>query len=402
VTSARRCASGTHKGIFDTPKDLGQATVKQPASIGGATKVCEHWRWTETILKVLPMSTTNFYVDMAAAGGPAPFASAQVIKPLNKPLGTENASYVGYAPTDVSDYFDIDPDSVAKCQKSDKCQDNDALRQLNPNVAALLRHAPTAYDKAKALASSAAARSPSPPAPNVTFATDYTSHEDGVLLIAQGATTGPTGDPCCAANAPNPQCQVQLQHYAGQRFFDLTNQRSRFEDVVGNQVVVDDYSKHMSMVINSTNGVDTCQEFCPIDPDDKLTAFDPFDPFDTVHDLGKTTYEGVPAEHYRWSDMILKIIKMQTSDFYADLSNPKAATPLFVTTAITPFGTAKIGTQNHTWSNFTHAPPPAAKFVIAGVDVCPQSNQCGQQAKQTHRLHVRQLHTFARYHAEAI
>lgn len=102
------------KGFFDKPKDLGQATVKQPTSIGGASKECEHWRWTETILRVIPMSTTNFYVDMNAAGGPAPFFSSQVVKPFNKPIGVENASFVGYKEMDVSDYFDIDPDSVGE------------------------------------------------------------------------------------------------------------------------------------------------------------------------------------------------------------------------------------------------------------------------------------------------
>ena len=35
-----------HKGIFDTPRDKGQATVTQPALAGGATKECEHWSWT--------------------------------------------------------------------------------------------------------------------------------------------------------------------------------------------------------------------------------------------------------------------------------------------------------------------------------------------------------------------
>lgn len=398
------------KGYFDKPKDKGKASITQPKSIGGITKECEHWKWTETIFRVIPMQETDFYVDNGAAAGPAPFFTSTTIKPFNKPIGVENASFVGYKAMDVSDYFDIDPDSVKNCQMSSQCQQNNAaeLRNISLTAAAAFRFAPSMYEKAKTLANavleahSLTAAAPSPPAPNVSFGTDWTAHENGLLMIAQGASFGAGGDPCCAENSPNPQCQVQLQHFEGQRYYDLTNQRSRFEDSVIMQVTVDDYTSLKSMLINTTNGVDTCQEYCPIDPDDKLEAFDPFDPFDTVKDLGKTTFEGKAAEHYQWSDKIFKIIKMQTTDFYADISNPKAAVPLFSTTVLTPFGQAPMGRQNETWTNFTHAAPPAAKFKIAGVATCPQSGQCGQQSKQTHRLHMRQFHTFARHHVDGL
>lgn len=69
-----------NKGYFDKPKDEGTATVTQPKAIGGATKTCENWQWTETILGFIPMQKTNFYVDMSA-NPPAPFFSASTIKP---------------------------------------------------------------------------------------------------------------------------------------------------------------------------------------------------------------------------------------------------------------------------------------------------------------------------------
>ena len=154
------------KGFFDKPKDLGQATITQPKSIGGASKTCEHWRWTETLLRIVPMSTTNFYVDNSVQP-PEPFFSSQVIKPFNKPLGMENSSFIGYKAMDVSDSFDLDPDSVANCQKSDQCQDNQQLNELSPTMAALIRTAPTAYDRAKILSAAVqATRSHAdPPAP---------------------------------------------------------------------------------------------------------------------------------------------------------------------------------------------------------------------------------------------
>ena len=151
-------------------------------------------------------------------------------------------------------------------------------------------------------------------------------------------------------------------------------------------------------VINVTNGVETCQEYCPIDPDDTLSRFDPFDPFDKTKDMGATTFEGKAVEHYRWSDMILKIIKMSQTDFYADISNPKAAIPVFSMELLEPLGQQPpIGTTNQTWSSFTAGAPDPKKFNIAGAATCPRSGNCGQSEMQGHRAALRQLHTFARY-----
>ena len=41
------------------------------------------------------------------------------------------------------------------------------------------------------------------------------------------------------------------------------------------QTVVDDYTAHKSMLINITNGVETCDNYCPIDPDETLEKLDP-------------------------------------------------------------------------------------------------------------------------------
>ena len=70
-----------------------------------------------------------------------------------------------------------------------------------------------------------------------------------------------------------------------------------------------------------------------------------------MSDLGKTTFEGKLVEHYRWSDVILKFIKMQTTDFYAEFTGPTAV-PVAARTVLTPFGMAQIGSQNQTWTNW--------------------------------------------------
>ena len=70
-----------------------------------------------------------------------------------------------------------------------------------------------------------------------------------------------------------------------------------------------------------------------------------------VSDLGQTAFDGQLVEHYRWSDVILKIIKMQTTDFYASFTGA-TATPVAALTQLTPFGLKPIGVQNQTWTNW--------------------------------------------------
>jgi hypothetical protein len=202
------------------------------------------------------------------------------------------------------------------------------------------------------------------------------------------------------SNSPAPQCQVQLQHQAGMRYLDVTNQRTRFEDAVADQIIVDDYTalKSMEVKLNTTTGKETCVEYCPIDPDDHLEPLDPFDPFDKTTDLGKTTFEGKSVEHYSWSDVILKIIKMSSTDFYADISNPKAAVPVYLHQDLTPFGRKPpIGGLNQSWTGFKPGTPDKKKFDIAGVATCKQASNCQSSSKQAHRFALRQMHTAARY-----
>jgi hypothetical protein len=172
---------------------------------------------------------------------------------------------------------------------------------------------------------------------------------------------------------------------------------------VAGEVQVDFYGDvHKSVLVNVSGGVEACQEYCPIDPDDHMSGFSPFDPLDDVTDVGPTTYAGKAVEHYRWSDVIFKIIKMQTTNFYADIATPKSAVPYFAETSLTPFGQAPIGSQNQTWTNWMPSTPPATKFNIQGVDTCPRSNNCGSATRQLRRLQARQHHTFYRYHLVAV
>jgi hypothetical protein len=133
--------------------------------------------------------------------------------------------------------------------------------------------------------------------------------------------------------------------------------------------------------------------YCPLDDD-----LDPFgvDPDAKDKGPGVCPITGKSGEHYHWADVILKIIEMDHTEFYADITGPTAV-PISQSQHLTPFGGAEIGTSNNTWANFTAGAQPAAKFDIHGVDTCPESPNCGQNSRQLRRLMNRDFHTFAKY-----
>jgi hypothetical protein len=432
--SAITIGDGIDTGL-DKPKDLGKESITQPAAIGHTTKVCEHWQWTETLLKVVKMSTSSMFVDNTGKT-PAPFFSSTSLTPFGGAMiGQENSSFIGYQPMDVSDKFDIDPASVSSCKMSSKCNPppappaaftrmsaeahreekrlHELIESLNPMYFARERlglndrektildaateeaKAHTHPERFEALAQAAAAKD-DPSEPNITFVSDFTAHESSIMLISQGGVEI-NGDPCCSADSPFPQCQIQLQHREGVRYLDVTNQRTRFDDAVSGQNIADIFGNVMkSMLINVTNGKDTCQEYCPIQSGDSLRPIDPFDPFDKIVDKGATTMGGKPVEHYFWADKILKFLTMSKTNFYADIANKKAAIPVFLSQHMTPLG-QDLGTTNQTWSNVSAGVPAAAKFAIQGIATCPMSKNCQQSEMLAHYAQSRMHHTLAHY-----
>ena len=396
--SSVRIGDGKTTG-FDKVRDMGQEIVTQTGAPAGTTKTCEKYRWTETVLKVVPMQTTNFYVDQSATP-PVPFYSNTNISPLGKHIGTENQSFIDFTPGNQDANFDIDPASIASCPESDNCEDAPPS-SLGSAASRTWRVRPSLLQEAtrRARAALAAGATPAPPMPALrdapVFDVSYTTDENTVMLINQGGHADGNGNVCCYSGAT--QCQVQSQHTQGTRYMDFPNNRSRFEDALADTVRVDDYNVMKSMIVNTTAGVDTCQEYCPLGPSDFL---DPLAVYPNATDVGPTTIMGRVAEHYHWSDTVLKVIKMSTTDFYADTSVPTAAVPIYATVAITPFGGAQIGSQNQTWQNWKSGPPDSAKFKIAGVDACPRSRQCAEPEWQAHRLASRQYRTWQSYHKD--
>ena len=364
---------------------LGKHTITQDGA-SGETKSVDLYQWTDRLV-IIPLDQTKFYVDESV--DPAvPFFSNVLLEPFGEKIGTENTSYLGFTPGPV-DQSKFNIIGIDTCEKSDNCQDDSYATPAQKLKRSFLQDAVLKVGDVAEETKDTVTLKDSP-----TFPNDWSAVETAHLVINQGGVPDAEGNICCA-HAVIGQCQVQAQYQHGNKYFDYTNKRTRFEDSVSGEIFVNDYTngKEMAVVHNETLGYDVCVEYCPLQ--DEL---DPFAIDDDAKDLGAGTdpITGKSGEHYHWADVILKVIQMSHTEFYADISGDTAA-PISMSEHLTPFGGAEIGSSNNTWGNFTAGAQPAEKFDIHGVDTCPESQQCGQSSRQARRLANRDLKTFAKY-----
>ena len=397
-------------------------TFTQPAAIGGASKTCERWRWGQFI-SVIPMALVTAYVDTTTATLPSLFGIAKRLIPIH---GWENVSFVGYQPGNVSeDHFDIDPASIAACPESAQCfaaEDEwqgllstslSAARRFPDKVSATAGSAKATAGSAKgqrpvaapANAADPAWWPPPTPPPNITFVGAYTATEVQEASSHQGALELSNGDLCCGFELDSaPHCEVQIAKTSGVRYMDVPNQRTRYEGAgtKPGSAEIADYTVHKHMFVSRLNGsgVTSCLEYCPIDPKEVLHNH-PFGYHVIIRDLGPAPWAGNPnrtVEHYQWTETMWPTpIPLSTVEFFADISNPRAAVPIRRSQAINPLGLPTLGVQNLTWTQFKPGTPDEAKFDIHGVDTCPLSTTCKSPKWQQARLALGMHHTFARY-----
>jgi hypothetical protein len=397
-------------GLFDKPKYKGNVPAVKQDGPAGQVAACDLWQWTETILGLIPVEKYDYYVNVEDPSNPLPWYQQQVIEPLGTPIGGANESFLGFTPGDQSDMFDIDPDSITKCPESKSCAGQPptpgpprASRRSTPFERMLSRNTfrpsyyATAEKQAAAAEATVAAAATPAAAPNQqlqlpTFAKDWTTDMSGLLLVAQGTVAPSPADPsgvCCDASSS--QCQVQVSASKGTTYYDVTNNRTRSDDLVAGTVTVDLYTEQKTLSVNATTGA--CISYCPL-MGEVLEGF-AIDP--SAKDIGPSTVGGVAVEGWEFSEFVFKVIKMQTTDMYVDqTTDPASAVPVFSHTVLTPLGKAPIGYSNQTWSNVKKGPPDATKFAIAGADTCPQGSpqDCGSAPLQLHRAMNRQYKTF--------
>jgi len=222
-----------------------------------------------------------------------------------------------------------------------------------------------------------------------TFPDSYQANEESNIVIAQGATYV-NGMPCCSMEA---ECKVQTEYQVGVGYRDGKHNRTRFDG--GGQSIVTDYVINKEMLIDPSNM--TCMEYCPTEFEWDSSPFWPTpDQHEPVQDLGKTTIAGKVVNHYRWFEKILRIIKMQQTDFFCTIPTSGDAIPVHEADIIEPFG-QPLANQNTTWSSFTAGDPDPNLFNVNGIKDCPMSPNCGNSFFQLRRLRDRNYAGFLYY-----
>jgi len=226
------------------------------------------------------------------------------------------------------------------------------------------------------------------PAPQPKFANDWAATEEDELMVYQGDYTV-SGNNYCCSDASN--CQIQTEYQMGTNYVDCTHNRTRFDDTVGQQTIVNDFNLQKEMLVDPTSM--TCQEYCPMEGDILTPGF--LDPNST--DEGPVVVAGKTYEKWMWQDTIFGVIVMDTNTVLVDQS-VSPAIPFNQVEVLTPFGGPPIGQESSTWTNFKPGTPAASLFAVKGVAGCQMSQNCGQSSKQLNRLRYNLKNTWTKWY----
>ena len=378
-------------------KYMGRKSVSQEGT-GAETKECDVYEWSELLFHLLPMQTTDFYVD-TSGGKPVPFFSSTAL--FHEVFNVYfNESFLEFAAANLTGRFDIDPASFASCPLSKGCSQQ-----------GLALSSGQAFGKASPVLRTGHGAVKPPAKPLPTIGPDYVAYEETLMLSNTGGTAMAGGDICClpSTTALNGECLVQRSTKRGARYLDVTNQRERFEDEISGETMVTMYGTvDKDMIIVEEGGVETCKEYCPLVSGETLhpLALDP-----NATDMGPAPIPqlGGSAERYQWSNYAKipitgKLVKMETVEFYAklgsaanDSTGKTTAAPVFAEIKATPYGGPQTGSQNTTYTHYTVGTPPATKFDIKGIDTCPRAKNCQLENWQAFRLAARRFDAFNYY-----
>ena len=73
-------------------EDIGTRNVAQPAAVGGVTKSCEGYQWTQRVLKFFPVTTNVLYVDPSTSPPRAFKSTSSFTRFITKLTGQANSS----------------------------------------------------------------------------------------------------------------------------------------------------------------------------------------------------------------------------------------------------------------------------------------------------------------------
>jgi len=215
----------------------------------------------------------------------------------------------------------------------------------------------------------------------------WTAVQTDDIAINQGGVEI-NGQLCCPHDAAN--CKIQAGHSADVFHFDFPNNRTRSGDVGEENAIVSLFGSVQKELLVSANN--TCLQYCPLP-----AGLDPFGVDPDAKYVGRTTFEGKEVDEWNWIEYVVPkfhLGKLQETNFF--VSTDSTPVPVQENDIIEPFG-QRLGVENQTWSNFKAGPPPEAAFKVLGIDSCPMSPNCNQDARVAHRKRTRDLKNWAFY-----
>lgn len=220
-----------------------------------------------------------------------------------------------------------------------------------------------------------------PPLP--VFPLDWTANEVDFAVVYQGDYTVNNGLYCCG----DTNCEVQTQYDSGINYFDVTHNRTRFNDPVNGDIVNLFYPIYKEMAVDNTN---TCQEYCPLQDDIFPYALDPNSTY-----MGQKSINGKMYDAWQYEDKEFGIV-FEIDTTYVDI---KTQLPYQEDDQLTPFGQA-VGDETSTYNSFTAGTPDPSLFAIKNVANCPLSQNCGNSQRQRLRRRLGLWKTWAKYYQQ--
>jgi len=215
-----------------------------------------------------------------------------------------------------------------------------------------------------------------------SFPIDWTANEEDYMVVYQGQYVQQNGMYCCGDTS----CEVQTEFQSGMDYFDASHNRTRFDDPVQGSIVSLFYPVYKEMAVDATN---TCQEYCPIEDD-----LEPYSIEANATDMGQKVVNGHTCEDWQYKEVIFGTVVMEIDDVFVDTTSNL---PVQEVDQLTPFG-QPMGVSTSTFHTFVPGTPDPSHFAVKGIDSCPESQNCGNNARQFVRRRWKLWNTWLKWH----
>lgn len=367
------------------------ATHMGTAVIDG--KTVQHWQYVELGPLHVKMQTNDYFVDQSDQANCVPVLENQHLTPFKIDLGTSNESWTNFkAGKQDASLFNFTQGPASGCPRASNCGSSSRLLRRHrlgdktyslSEIAAIRAQELQEFQKSQSSQKSSLstvhvragnhggkAQKISAAAAPPVFPQDYYANVKDFLVLPQGdfyTQDLDGGESWCIHRDGNGKIQTQFQ--AAPQYVSYSTNQTRMGGAVGANAVVSDYNKMKQFAVDGNND---CTSYCPIDDGSNMV---PLVIADDAKDLGPVTLDGKTYQHFRWNDVILHVIVMDTVDAFIDMTDPSTPVPYLWMESLTPFN-KYLASVNTTYTNFQGGKQSSDLFAVNNIDKCPLDANC--------------------------